>query len=305
MLSYVLASGDLRDRLVTAVMTGNKTATTSLRASYDVEGEPLPEPGLYRLLDRDDRPIGVVEVTAVDIRRLGEIDDAVAHAEGEGFSDAAAWRRSHEDFWRSGGDLAAARTHFGNYDLDDDALIVIEWFRWRPELLVTDRLLLRPFTADDAAPFAAMNADADVMRHFTTGPLDRAASDALLERIRTAHANEGFGRSAVERLDDGAFLGFTGLGRHQWYPDEVEIGWRLNRDAWGHGYATEAARAWVQRAFGLLGLPRLISITVPENERSIAVMRRLGFTVLEHARYDSLDVVVYAREAPAAIIEGR
>ncbi len=256
MLPFTLASGGLRDRLVADVMTGDKTATTSLRASYDVEGEPLPEPGLYRLLDRDDRPIGVVEVTAVDIRRLGEVDDAVAHTEGEGFADVAAWRRSQEEFWRSGGEVAAARAHFGSYDLDDD-----------------------------------------VMRHITTGPLDRAASDAMLERIRLAHDTEGFGLSAVRRLDDGAFLGFTGLNRHRWYPDDVEIGWRLNRDAWGHGYATEAARAWIRRAFGLLGLPRLISITVPENERSIAVMRRLGFTVLEHARHDSLDVVVYARSA--------
>ncbi|PSL05906.1 RimJ/RimL family protein N-acetyltransferase [Haloactinopolyspora alba] len=299
MRSFDLASGELRDRLVAAVVRGDKTATTSLRVSYDVDDEPLPTPGLYRLLDRHDETIGVVEVTDVEIRRLGDVDDTVAHAEGEGYPDVAAWRRSHEEFWHSAGDVAAARTRVGGDQLDDDALVVVEWFRWRPELLATDRLLLRPLVPDDADAFAAMNADPAVMEHFTTGPLDRAASDAMLERHRERYAAAGFGLSAVQRHDDDTLLGFTGLNRHRWYPDDVEIGWRLVRHAWGRGYATEAARAWIRRAFGLLELPRLISITVPANERSVAVMRRLGFTLLKHDRQEDLDVVVYARDRTA------
>lgn len=295
MRSFELASGDLRDHLVAATIAGHKTATTALKASYDLDGEALPTPGLYRLLDRQDESIGVVDVTEVEVRRIADVDDAIARAEGEGFRDAADWRRGHEDFWRRSGELDRIRRHRPGFDLDD-ALVVIEWFRWRPELLATDRLLLRPFTVDDAGPFAAMNADPEVMRHFTTGPLDRDASDAALARIAERFAADGFGLSAVCRLDDGAFLGWTGLNRHRWYPDDVEIGWRLVRAAWGHGYATEAATAWVRRAFGLLELPRLISVTVPENLRSIAVMGRLGFTEWEKARHDDLDVVVYARD---------
>ena len=295
MRPFELASGDLRDQLVAATIAGHKTATTALKASYDLDGDGLPTPGLRCLLDRHDESVGVVEVTAVEVRRIADIDDATAQAEGEGFRDAADWRRGHEEFWRSTGEIDRIRAHQPGFDLDD-ALVVIEWYRWRPELLATDRLLLRPLTPDDAEPFAAMNADPEVMRHFTTGPLDRETSDAALARVAERFAAAGFGLSAVCRLDDDAFLGWTGLNRHRWYPDDVEIGWRLVRDAWGHGYATEAATAWVRRAFGLLELPRLISVTVPENLRSIAVMRRLGFAEWEKATHEGLDVVVYARD---------
>jgi RimJ/RimL family protein N-acetyltransferase len=166
-----------------------------------------------------------------------------------------------------------------------------------PTSLSTDRLLLRPIEPRDADAFAAMNADPAVMEHFTTGPMDRAASDRMLAKMREHHLRDGFSLGAVERRSDGEFLGFTGIHRHHWYPDDVEIGWRLTPSAWGQGYATEAATAWMEHAFGALGLPRLISITVPANERSIAVMRRLGFALWERATHDDLDVVVYARDA--------
>ncbi|PZF83280.1 GNAT family N-acetyltransferase [Jiangella anatolica] len=166
-----------------------------------------------------------------------------------------------------------------------------------PTTLTTDRLTLRPIEPSDADAFAAMNADPAVMEHFTTGPLDRAASDRMLARMHADHHRDGYGLAAVERRADGAFLGFTGIHRHHWYPDDVEIGWRLARSAWGQGYATEAATAWMEHAFGELALPRLISITVAANQRSIAVMRRLGFTLWEEATHDGLAVVVYARSA--------
>ncbi|SED61904.1 GNAT family N-acetyltransferase [Jiangella alba] len=166
-----------------------------------------------------------------------------------------------------------------------------------PTTLTTDRLTLRPIEPRDADAFAAMNADPAVMEHFTTGPLDRAASDGMLAKMRDGHLRDGYGLAAVERTADGAFLGFTGIHRHYWYPDDVEIGWRLAPHAWGHGYATEAATAWMEHAFGELGLPRLISITIPANTRSIAVMRRLGFTLWEETTHEGLGVVVYARNA--------
>nr|WP_218885459.1 GNAT family N-acetyltransferase [Kineococcus aurantiacus] len=143
----------------------------------------------------------------------------------------------------------------------------------------TPRLLLRRWTAADREPFAALNADPEVMRFFPS-VLDREASDRLAHYADSRFEElsvdgEPFGLSAVQRREDGAFLGFTGLHRMRWYPEDVEIGWRLARHAWGRGYATEAARAWVGRARAL-GLPRLISIVDPDNAASLAVTRKLG-----------------------------
>lgn len=295
---FELASGDLRDQLVAATIASRKTATSSLLASYEIRDEPLPRTGLHALLDRGDRPIGVVDVESIEVRRLGDVGDDVARAEGEGYTDAADWRRGHEDFWHDSGEVAVIQRHRAGWALDDDALVVIETYRWRPELLGTDRLLLRPFRDDDADAFAAINADPAVMKHFTSGPLDREASDGLLRRSIDHFHERGYGLSAVERLSDGALLGFTGLNHHRWYPDEVEIGWRLAPHAWGQGYATEAATAWVRRAFGLLDLPQLISVAVPANVPSIAVMRRLGFAYREAATHEGLDVVIHALDRP-------
>ncbi|WP_432562676.1 GNAT family N-acetyltransferase [Kineococcus sp. SYSU DK003] len=146
--------------------------------------------------------------------------------------------------------------------------------------LSTSRLLLRRWTASDREPLAALNADPEVMRYFPS-VLDREASDRLADYadgcFETLSAGgQPFGLTAVERRADGRFLGFTGLHRMRWYPDDVEIGWRLARDVWGQGLATEAARAWVARARDVHALPRLISVVHPGNAASLAVTRKLG-----------------------------
>lgn len=146
-----------------------------------------------------------------------------------------------------------------------------------PEL-TTERLLLRDWRDSDRDPFAAMNADADVMEHFPA-VLDRAASDALLDRITEHWATEGFGLWAVDRTEDGQFLGFVGLSRPRFEvhgASMVEVGWRLVRDAWGSGYATEAAAAALAYGFESLGLEEIVSFTEPGNVRSRRVMERLG-----------------------------
>jgi ribosomal-protein-alanine N-acetyltransferase len=144
-----------------------------------------------------------------------------------------------------------------------------------PEL-TTARLRLRGFRDADRAAFAVMNADPAVMEHFP-GTLDRAASDAMLDRIRDRWAADGHGLWAVERLEDGAFLGFTGIARLA-YLEQPEVGWRFVPSAWGQGYATEAAEAAVAFGFGELGIPEIVSVTTVGNQRSMAVMRRLGMT---------------------------
>jgi RimJ/RimL family protein N-acetyltransferase len=146
-----------------------------------------------------------------------------------------------------------------------------------PEL-TTDRLVLRGWRAGDRDVFAAMNADPAVMEHFL-GTLDRATSDAFLERIDAHWATKGFGLWAVERRADDAFLGFTGLsdpGFEAAFMPAVEIGWRFAADAWGHGYATEAATPALSFGFETLRLEEIVSFTTPANTRSVAVMERIG-----------------------------
>lgn len=148
----------------------------------------------------------------------------------------------------------------------------------------TERLILRRWLESDKAPFAAINADPRVMEHFPA-VLDAAASDAMIERIEAGFEREGFGLWAVERRDTGEFIGFVGLAKpsftaHFTSPESpaVEVGWRLAPDAWGNGFASEAARAALQFGFDQLGLSEIVSFTARQNERSQAVMRRIGMT---------------------------
>jgi len=142
--------------------------------------------------------------------------------------------------------------------------------------LRTERLLLRAWREEDREPFAALNADPAVMEFFPS-TLDRAASDALVDRIIERWRTDGHGLWAVERLADGAFLGFTGLARLD-YLAQPEVGWRFGRAAWGNGYATEAAEATLRFGFETIGLPAIVSVTTVANVRSRAVMERIGMS---------------------------
>jgi RimJ/RimL family protein N-acetyltransferase len=144
-------------------------------------------------------------------------------------------------------------------------------------VVTTPRLLLRTFRRDDLPLYAALNADPEVAEYLG-GPLTREQSDDIAAWAQEVHAEEGIGLMAVERREDGAFLGMCGLHHQESFPDDVEVAWRLAREHWGHGYATEAATAWLDLAFGPMDLPRVISIADRPNVRSIAVMRRLGMT---------------------------
>jgi RimJ/RimL family protein N-acetyltransferase len=136
-------------------------------------------------------------------------------------------------------------------------------------------LALRTFREDDLPRYAALNADPEVVE-FLGGPLSRTDSDDIAAWANELFEAEGIGLMAVERRADGAFLGMCGLHHLDAYPDDVEVGWRLAREHWGKGYATEAATAWLEHAFGAMGRSRVISVTDPPNVRSLAVMHRLG-----------------------------
>jgi RimJ/RimL family protein N-acetyltransferase len=150
----------------------------------------------------------------------------------------------------------------------------------------TDRLLMRRWRKSDRDPFAALNGDPETLKFFPA-TMDRAESDALVNRIEDSFERQGFGLWALEVTATGQFIGFTGLNP---LPDDVpggggmEIGWRLVKHAWHHGYATEAARAALAVAFDGAGLTEIWSMTAVLNEPSQAVMRRLGLT--EIASFD-------------------
>jgi ribosomal-protein-alanine N-acetyltransferase len=148
-----------------------------------------------------------------------------------------------------------------------------------PELR-TERLRLRRWRPADRGAFALLNSDPAVMEFFPS-TLSRLESDALVDRIETAFDQNGFGLWAVEVVDLAGFIGFVGLSRPAFaahFTPAVEVGWRLDRPYWGHGYATEAARAAVRFGFETVGLPEIVSFTVPSNVRSRRVMERLGMT---------------------------
>jgi uncharacterized protein YhfF len=120
--------GPLRDRLVAAILRGEKTATSSLAVEWEADEEPLPRAGEREtVVDSEGRPIAVIEVVATSVIRLGDADLALALDEGEGFRSVAEWRAEHERFWNDG-----VRPHLGGpaaWRLDDDTRVVVQRFR--------------------------------------------------------------------------------------------------------------------------------------------------------------------------------
>ena len=150
----------------------------------------------------------------------------------------------------------------------------------RFDTVATARLVMRRWQDSDREPFAAMNADPAVRRYFPD-LLDRAASDASIDRMEALFGQQGFGLWALEVAGTGEFIGFTGLNP---MPPGVpgaggmEVGWRLAQSAWHQGYATEAATAALGVAFGGAGLTEIWSMTAVVNEPSQAVMRWVGMS---------------------------
>ncbi|MEP4033477.1 GNAT family N-acetyltransferase [Roseibium polysiphoniae] len=150
-----------------------------------------------------------------------------------------------------------------------------------PEMIMeTERLILRSFRATDRDVFASINADPEVMRYFPA-PLSRELSDALMDKALAKEKSDGFCFAPIEEKASGDFLGFVGLSRPSYakpLPCDpcVEVGWRLARSAWGKGYATEAAGAWLRFGFITLDLEEIVSFTTVTNAPSRRVMERLG-----------------------------
>lgn len=129
--------GPQRDALVSAVLSGQKVATTSLLLEYELDGEPLPVPGQHSIVvDSSNRPVAVIETISVSVVRLGEVDARHAVDEGEGFSSVAEWRVGHEEFWHS--DEVRGAVGDPTFRVNQDTPVVLERFYLVDRLDVTD-----------------------------------------------------------------------------------------------------------------------------------------------------------------------
>jgi RimJ/RimL family protein N-acetyltransferase len=145
-------------------------------------------------------------------------------------------------------------------------------------LIETERLILRRWRAADREPYVAMMLDRQVS-DWLGGPFTQAEALARIERNETALAAHGYGRMAMERRADGAFLGYCGLAPtadNLPFDGGYEVGWSVARAGWGQGYAPEAARAVFADGFSRLDLPEILAFTGEANLRSQAVARKLG-----------------------------
>jgi RimJ/RimL family protein N-acetyltransferase len=154
--------------------------------------------------------------------------------------------------------------------------------------LESARLLLRQWRDEDLPEFAAMCADAQVMRYFPA-IMSRLESASLIGRIRGHFAEHGFGLWALQRKDSGQFIGFTGLsvvGFDAPFTPATEIGWRLAREHWGLGYASEAAWTALRCGFDRLPLKEVVAFTTQSNLPSEKVMQAIG---MHHDPADDFD----------------
>lgn len=154
--------------------------------------------------------------------------------------------------------------------------------------LETDRLILREWKDEDLPLFARINADPLIMEYMPR-VLPPKDSDKLIKRFVKHIKKYGYGMYAIERKEDGAFMGTVGLNHVDFkshFTPAVEIAWRLDYEFWGGGYATEAAKHLIKHGFEHLDLDEIVAFTVHDNTRSVHVMERLGMTHDENGDFD-------------------
>jgi [ribosomal protein S5]-alanine N-acetyltransferase len=153
---------------------------------------------------------------------------------------------------------------------------------------------MRPFEPGDVEAAYAVFRDPEVMR-YAVGEPDAKSGDTRerLARYAAHQVRYGFSKWAVLDRESGAYLGDAGIMSFR-DTGELELGYRLARDAWGRGLGTEVARAWLQHGLATLGLPRIIAFSHPDNAASIRVMQKVGMRLDRKDHLGGMDVVVYA-----------
>lgn len=156
--------------------------------------------------------------------------------------------------------------------------------------LATDRLVLRRFTAGDAELLVELDSDPEVMRYLTGEPTPREEIVQLVlpEILAGYESHPGLGTFAAHEKSSGRFVGWFGL-KPTGEAGTVDVGYRLNRSAWGLGYATEGTRALIDHAFGELGMARVVADTMAVNTKSRRVMVKSGlrFVRVFHEHFDA------------------
>ncbi|PTY04106.1 GNAT family N-acetyltransferase [Verrucomicrobia bacterium LW23] len=153
--------------------------------------------------------------------------------------------------------------------------------------IITSRLRLRRWSRHDIVPFSLINEDPRVMR-FMPRTMSMAETREWINVIEAHFEEHGYGVWAVERLDSQKLIGFTGIQVPRYaaaFTPCVEVGWRFAFEAWGNGFATEAAHAALEYGFCKAGLREILSFTVPANEKSWRVMERIGMRRDEKADF--------------------
>lgn len=157
----------------------------------------------------------------------------------------------------------------------------------------TPRLIMRSWKDEDIKEFRRLNSDEIVMRYFPKTLSDKEA-DAFLEAIQEELTAHNYGLYAVEVKENGEFIGFIGFHKATFDADFtpcIEIGWRLKKEAWGHGYATEGAKACIKYGFEQLGLKEIYSFTAEINKPSENVMKKLGMSYVKSFNHPKVESI--------------
>lgn len=166
-------------------------------------------------------------------------------------------------------------------------------------VLETARLVMRGLRESDLDAYAAMSLDPEVMRFLSAGGglLTRGEAWRQMAMYLGHWALRGYGTWAVEERATGAFVGRIGLHNPEGWPDR-ELGWTIARPFWGKGYASEAARAAIDYAFGPLDWTHLVSLIHPDNHRSARLAERLGYHVHGTANVVGLNLTMFRIDRP-------
>ena len=160
----------------------------------------------------------------------------------------------------------------------------------------TSRLILRKFNESDVDPLLRFRGDPEVMRFSITGPETREdIQNKYLPSCLRRYSRDGLGQWAVVRKSDGICVGECGICAQEVDGERAfEISYRMRRDCWGTGLATEAARACRDYGFKKAGLRRLISVIESENAASIRVAEKMGMTLEKRASFHGVPVLIYS-----------
>lgn len=170
-------------------------------------------------------------------------------------------------------------------------------------IFTSARLGFRNWRSEDLSPMAAINADTAVMAYFPKIQ-SVAETSAFIQRMQALYGKKGYCYFAVDKLENGEFIGFIGLSEQDFESDFtpcIDIGWRIKQSEWGKGYATEGARACLSFAFNHLRLEKVMALAPKVNHRSVAIMQKIGMQWVKDFQHPRLlqdkrlaDCVLYA-----------